>query len=73
MDIIALADSLGLGKFAVLGVSGGGGYVAACARFIPERLSVAVIVTGMRSQAGSPLWMDTLISGKSTACGHTLR
>jgi pimeloyl-ACP methyl ester carboxylesterase len=45
-DIVALADRLGLGKFALLGVSGGGGYVSACARLIPDRLSAAVIVSG---------------------------
>lgn len=45
-DIVALADRLGLGKFAVWGVSGGGGYALACARLIPERLSAAVIVSG---------------------------
>lgn len=45
-DVIALADHLGLGKFGVLGVSGGSGYVAACARLIPERLTSAVIVSG---------------------------
>ena len=45
-DIVALADSLGLGKFGVFGVSGGGGYVSACARLIPDRLSAAVIVSG---------------------------
>lgn len=45
-DVVALADSLGLGKFGVFGVSGGGGYVAACARLIPDRLSAAVIVSG---------------------------
>jgi pimeloyl-ACP methyl ester carboxylesterase len=45
-DVIALADQLGLGKFAVWGVSGGGGYVSACARLIPERLAAAVIVSG---------------------------
>ena len=37
VDIVALADSLGLGKFGVFGVSGGGGYVSACARWIPDR------------------------------------
>src|SRR3990172_1314809 len=31
-DVVALADALGLGKFGVFGVSGGGGYVSACAR-----------------------------------------
>jgi pimeloyl-ACP methyl ester carboxylesterase len=45
-DMAALADRLGLAMFAVLGVSGGGGYVAACARLIPERLSAAVILSG---------------------------
>jgi pimeloyl-ACP methyl ester carboxylesterase len=45
-DIVALADRLGLGKFALLGVSGGGGYVSACARLIHDRLSAAVIVSG---------------------------
>jgi pimeloyl-ACP methyl ester carboxylesterase len=51
-DIVALADSLGLGKFGVFGVSGGGGYVSACARLIPDRLSAAVVASG----AG---WMDS--------------
>ena len=45
-DVVALADSLGLEKFGVFGVSGGGGYVSACARWIPERLTAAVIVSG---------------------------
>jgi pimeloyl-ACP methyl ester carboxylesterase len=45
-DIVILADSLGLGKFGVFGVSGGGGYVSACARLIQDRLSAAVIVGG---------------------------
>jgi pimeloyl-ACP methyl ester carboxylesterase len=45
-DVVALADALGLGQFAVLGNSGGGGYVAVCAARIPERLSAAVIVSG---------------------------
>jgi pimeloyl-ACP methyl ester carboxylesterase len=52
-DIVPLADRLGLGKFAVLGVSGGGGYVSACARLIPERLSAAVIISGA-GQMDSP-------------------
>jgi pimeloyl-ACP methyl ester carboxylesterase len=45
-DILALADRLGLGKFGLLGISGGGGFVSACARLIPDRLSAAVIVSG---------------------------
>lgn len=38
-DVTALADRLGLTKFAVLGYSGGGPYAAVCARQIPERLT----------------------------------
>jgi pimeloyl-ACP methyl ester carboxylesterase len=45
-DVIALADALELRRFAVLGNSGGGPYVAVCAARIPERLSAAVIVSG---------------------------
>jgi pimeloyl-ACP methyl ester carboxylesterase len=45
-DIVALANSLGLGKFGVFGVSGGGGYVSVCARLIPHRLSATMIVSG---------------------------
>lgn len=45
-DVAALADALGLDRFAVLGNSGGGPYVAACAAKIPDRLRAAVIVSG---------------------------
>jgi pimeloyl-ACP methyl ester carboxylesterase len=45
-DVTALADSLGLVRFGVFGVSGGSGYVSACACLIPERLSAAVIASG---------------------------
>jgi pimeloyl-ACP methyl ester carboxylesterase len=45
-DVVALADSLGIERFAVLGNSGGGPYVAACAAKISQRLRAAVIVSG---------------------------
>ncbi len=45
-DVVALADSLGIQRFAVMGNSGGGPYVAVCAARIPERLRAAVIVSG---------------------------
>ena len=46
-DVTELADALGLGRFAVLGVSGGGPYALACAAKIPERLSAVGIVGGL--------------------------
>lgn len=45
-DIEQLANTLGLGRFAVMGVSAGGPYVAACAYRLGERLSGAAIVSG---------------------------
>ena len=45
-DVVFLADALRLDKFSILGVSGGCGYVAACAAKIPERLHAAVVVAG---------------------------
>ena len=38
-DVCVLADHLGIKKFSVLGVSGGGPYALACAWKIPDRLS----------------------------------
>jgi pimeloyl-ACP methyl ester carboxylesterase len=45
-DVTELADSLGLERVALLGVSGGGPYVLACAHSIPQRLEAAVVVAG---------------------------
>jgi pimeloyl-ACP methyl ester carboxylesterase len=45
-DVVELADCLGVERFGVLGVSGGGPYVLACAHSIPDRLTAAVVVAG---------------------------
>jgi pimeloyl-ACP methyl ester carboxylesterase len=46
-DVAALADHLKLERFAVMGISGGGPHAAACARFLPERISAAGLVSGV--------------------------
>ncbi len=46
-DVVALADALGLERFAVMGLSGGGPYAAACAALSPERVTKAAIVSGV--------------------------
>jgi pimeloyl-ACP methyl ester carboxylesterase len=46
-DVIGLADHLGLAHFSVMGVSGGGPHAAVCARFLPTRVQVAAIVSGV--------------------------
>jgi pimeloyl-ACP methyl ester carboxylesterase len=47
VDVAALADHLGLHRFAVLGFSGGGPYALACAARIPDRLLAVGAVSGV--------------------------
>jgi pimeloyl-ACP methyl ester carboxylesterase len=58
-DVIELADALELDRFAILGVSGGGPYVAVCALKIPQRLSAAGIVSGL-GPADAPGVVDSM-------------
>jgi pimeloyl-ACP methyl ester carboxylesterase len=46
-DVSAFADQLGLDRFAVVGVSAGAPYAAACAYTIPQRLSRVGIISGV--------------------------
>jgi pimeloyl-ACP methyl ester carboxylesterase len=54
----AFADALGLERFPVLGISGGGPYALACARFAPARVTRALVVCGLGppevTRAGMP-------------------
>lgn len=54
-DVAELADQLGIGKFSIIGVSGGGAYAAACAYKIPERLKhVAMVASTFPFEKGRP-------------------
>lgn len=46
-DIVELADTLKIDRFAVMGVSGGGPYPLACAYKIPQRITVAALISGI--------------------------
>ena len=45
-DAAAIADALGIGRFAVLGHSGGGPHALACAALLPDRVIAAVSMSG---------------------------
>ena len=46
-DVAAAANSLGIEKFAVQGMSAGGPYALACAHIIPERLTACALVSAV--------------------------
>jgi pimeloyl-ACP methyl ester carboxylesterase len=60
-DVACLADHLKLERFAVIGVSGGGPHAAVCARFLPERVTVAAIVSGVGPLADSRLGTEGMM------------
>jgi len=51
-DVAALADALGVGTFAVAGISGGGPYAAASAALLPERVLAAALISPVGPMAG---------------------
>jgi pimeloyl-ACP methyl ester carboxylesterase len=79
-DVVELADALGLERFAVLGLSGGGPYALACARNIPHRLTSAFIVCGMgpshdREIISQMIWLNRFgltLAGKSSLLANAL-
>jgi pimeloyl-ACP methyl ester carboxylesterase len=57
-DVVQVAAALGLDRFAVLGISGGGPYAAACAWKLSDRLTGTGIVSGL-----APLDVPGVIAG----------
>ena len=45
-DVVAIADALGVGRFLVVGWSGGGPHALACAALLPDRVISAATVVG---------------------------
>jgi pimeloyl-ACP methyl ester carboxylesterase len=46
-DVVRVADALGLDRFAVVGLSGGGPFALACAARLPDRVSRVGVVSGL--------------------------
>lgn len=59
-DVEALADDLGLDRFGVVGLSGGGPYTLAVARHLPDRVVVASLLGGLGPTRGpDAVWSYT--------------
>lgn len=59
-DVTELVDTLKIKKFSIVGVSGGGPYVAVCAYKIPHRIQKAGIVVGL-----APPYIQGILEGMS--------
>jgi pimeloyl-ACP methyl ester carboxylesterase len=58
-DVAAIADELGLSRFAVAGRSGGGPHALACAALLPERVTRAAVLVGIAPRGAEGLdWLE---------------
>jgi len=57
-DVAAVADALGIDRFGLLGVSGGGPYALACRSLLGARVLATGIVCGLGPLAGTDLLAD---------------
>ena len=58
-DVREVAEQLGIDRFGLIGVSGGGPYVLACCHAIPDRLDFSVLMGSWGPVAEEPtLWRD---------------
>lgn len=57
-DAERVADSLGVGRFAVMGASGGGSHALACAALLDDRVPAVVCLAGIAPYAGDAGWFE---------------
>lgn len=61
-DVEAVADALGLGRFAVAGASGGGPHALACAALLPQRVTAAITFAGIAPYSEDFPWYEGMTS-----------
>lgn len=67
-DVAAVADALGVDRFAVLGHSGGAAHALACAALLPERVLTAAAVSGLAPFGAAGLdWFAGMAPGSEGA------
>jgi Predicted hydrolases or acyltransferases (alpha/beta hydrolase superfamily) len=88
-DVAEVADSLGISRFGITGLSGGGIYALACAAAISERLTEVVVIgcpgpmqregalAGMRFMTRAGVWLGShspwLLDGAAAAASRPAR
>src|SRR3954462_4015148 len=60
-DVAKLAEAFGLGRFSVMGASGGGPHALACAALLPDRITGVVCLAGLAPYTGTSEWFDGMI------------
>src|SRR6478752_8764290 len=55
-DVAAIADAFGVGRFAVMGASGGGPHALACAALLGDRVTGAVALAGIAPYTEDFAW-----------------
>ena len=71
-DLVAVADLLGVERFAVLGMSLGGPYALACAARHPHRVTAAGVVAAPAMALGPPWHRDDLTPEKQSFFAHLM-
>ena len=56
VDVAALADTLGIERFAVAGHSSGGPYAVVCAALLPDRVTACITLGGVTDMAWPAAW-----------------
>jgi pimeloyl-ACP methyl ester carboxylesterase len=74
LDVEAIADELGLPRFAVLGRSGGGPHALACAALLPERVTRAAALVSLAPMKAAGLnWFDGMAESNVAAYATAAR
>lgn len=69
-DAVALADALGIGRFATWGLSGGGPHALACASLAPDRVAAVASVAGVAPYTAEGLdWLAGMGEGNVAEFG----
>ena len=70
---VAVADALGIPRFAVMGHSGGGPHALAVAALVPDRVRAVVVAASLAPYAAPRLGEDGWFAGMATSGVATLR